>query len=326
MTAEAQLGFFGIALLLGLSPGPDNLFVLMQSATQGRRAGLLVTLGLCTGLLAHTAAVALGLAALLASSPAAFGALKLAGAAYLLYLAWGAWRAPAALSEQQGQPALQPWRLYGRGVLMNLSNPKVLAQALANSGVFLESKLLAGLAEAPAPKLVENAYLASKDANIDIPALPVEEIPQQFRRQSVYFETTEAPGTIIINPSQRVLHYVTGKNQAIRYGISVGRAGFEWSGEANITNRKPWPTWTPPKEMIERKPELEKWKDGQPGGLENPVGARALYLGSTLYRIHGTNAPWSIGSAVSSGCIRMRNEDVTDLYERVNVGTTVIVI
>ncbi|MYZ50805.1 LysE family translocator [Malikia spinosa] len=131
MTAEAQLGFFGIALLLGLSPGPDNLFVLMQSATQGRRAGLLVTLGLCTGLLAHTAAVALGLAALLASSPAAFGALKLAGAAYLLYLAWGAWRAPATLSEQQGQPALQPWRLYGRGVLMNLSNPKVAIFFLA---------------------------------------------------------------------------------------------------------------------------------------------------------------------------------------------------
>ncbi len=129
--AEAQLGFFGLALLLSLSPGPDNLFVLMQSATQGRRAGLLVTLGLCTGLLAHTAAVALGLAALLAGSPAAFGALKLAGAAYLLYLAWGAWRAPAALSAQPGLQALQPWRLYGRGVLMNLSNPKVAIFFLA---------------------------------------------------------------------------------------------------------------------------------------------------------------------------------------------------
>ncbi|WP_306544296.1 LysE family translocator [Malikia spinosa] len=131
MTAEAQLGFFGIALLLGLSPGPDNLFVLMQSATQGRRAGLLVTLGLCTGLLAHTAAVALGLAALLASSPAAFGALKLAGAAYLLYLAWGAWRAPATLQAGDEPLRLQPWRLYGRGVLMNLSNPKVAIFFLA---------------------------------------------------------------------------------------------------------------------------------------------------------------------------------------------------
>ncbi|PRD68685.1 threonine transporter RhtB [Malikia spinosa] len=131
MTAEAQLGFFGIALLLGLSPGPDNLFVLMQSATQGRRAGLLVTLGLCTGLLAHTAAVALGLAALLASSPAAFSALKLAGAAYLLYLAWGAWRAPATLQAGDEPLRLQPWRLYGRGVLMNLSNPKVAIFFLA---------------------------------------------------------------------------------------------------------------------------------------------------------------------------------------------------
>lgn len=131
MTIEAQLGFFGLALLLGLSPGPDNLFVLMQSATQGRRAGLLVTLGLCTGLLAHTAAVALGLAALLASSPAAFGALKLAGAAYLLYLAWGAWQAPAALQAGSEPLRLQPWRLYGRGVLMNLSNPKVAIFFLA---------------------------------------------------------------------------------------------------------------------------------------------------------------------------------------------------
>ena len=139
MTTEALLGFFGIALLLGLSPGPDNLFVLMQSATQGRRAGLLVTLGLCTGLLGHTAAVALGLAALLAASPTAFGALKLAGAAYLLYLAWGAWRAPAALSMQQGQPALQPWRLYGRGVLMNLSNPKVAIFFLALLPQFVQA-------------------------------------------------------------------------------------------------------------------------------------------------------------------------------------------
>ena len=139
MTAEAQLGFFGIALLLGLSPGPDNLFVLMQSATQGRRAGLLVTLGLCTGLLAHTAAVALGLAALLASSPAAFGALKFAGAAYLLYLAWGAWQAPAALQAGSEPLRLQPWRLYGRGVLMNLSNPKVAIFFLALLPQFVQA-------------------------------------------------------------------------------------------------------------------------------------------------------------------------------------------
>ncbi len=131
MMTETSLGFFGLSLLLSLSPGPDNLFVLMQSATQGRRAGLLVTLGLCTGLLGHTAAVALGLAALLAASPAAFGLLKLAGAAYLLYLAWGAWHAPATLQAEGKALNLQPWRLYGRGVLMNLSNPKVAIFFLA---------------------------------------------------------------------------------------------------------------------------------------------------------------------------------------------------
>lgn len=128
MDATHLLSFFGLSLLLGLTPGPDNLFVLMQSATQGRRAGLLVTLGLCTGLLGHTAAVALGLAALLAASPAAFGALKLAGAAYLLYLAWGAWHAPAAVQAEDGAAQAtrtSGWRLYGRGVVMNLSNPKV---------------------------------------------------------------------------------------------------------------------------------------------------------------------------------------------------------
>ncbi|WGV17434.1 L,D-transpeptidase [Fuscovulum ytuae] len=180
------------------------------------------------------------------------------------------------------------------------------------------------------PKLVEGAYLATKDANIDIPALPVEEIPQQFRRQSVYFETAEAPGTIIINPSQRVLHYVTGKNQAIRYGISVGRAGFEWAGTAIVNEKKPWPTWTPPKEMIARDPKLAKWEKGQPGGPTNPLGARAIYLTTNGvdygYRIHGTPEWRSIGRNASSGCIRMINQDVIDLYNRLQGGEKVVVL
>ncbi|MCZ8154122.1 MAG: L,D-transpeptidase [Rhodobacteraceae bacterium] len=180
------------------------------------------------------------------------------------------------------------------------------------------------------PKLVENAYLATKDANIDIPALPVEEIPQEYRRQSVYFETAEAPGTIIINPSQRVLHYVTGKNQAIRYGISVGRAGFEWAGTAIVSEKKPWPTWTPPAEMIARDPKLAKWKDGQPGGPTNPLGARAIYLTTNGvdygYRIHGTPEWRSIGRNASSGCIRMINQDVIDLYNRIQGGEKVVVL
>jgi lipoprotein-anchoring transpeptidase ErfK/SrfK len=188
----------------------------------------------------------------------------------------------------------------------------------------------AGLAQPPAPKEVPNAYLATKDANIDIPALPVEEIPQQFRRQTVYFPTEEAPGTIIVNPSQRVLHYVTGKNQAIRYGISVGRAGFEWSGTAIVSEKKPWPTWTPPAEMIARDPKLAKWKDGQPGGPSNPLGARAIYLTTNGvdygYRIHGTPEWRSIGRNASSGCIRMINQDVMDLYNRLQGGEKVVVL
>lgn len=180
------------------------------------------------------------------------------------------------------------------------------------------------------PKEVEGAYLGTKDANIEIPALPVEEIPQQFRRQSVYFETAEAPGTIIINPSQRVLYYVTGKNQALRYGISVGRAGFEWSGTAIVNEKKPWPTWTPPEEMIARDPKLAKWKDGQPGGPTNPLGARAIYLTTNGvdygYRIHGTPEWRSIGRNASSGCIRMINQDVIDLYNRLQGGEKVVVL
>ena len=179
-------------------------------------------------------------------------------------------------------------------------------------------------------KEVPGAYLAAKDANIDIPALPVEEIPQQFRRQSVYFETNEVPGTIIINPSQRVLHYVTGKNQALRYGISVGRSGFEWAGTAIVNEKKQWPTWTPPAEMIARDPKLAKWKDGQPGGPTNPLGARAIYLTTNGvdygYRIHGTPDWRSIGRNASSGCIRMINQDVIDLYGRIKGGEKVVVL
>jgi threonine/homoserine/homoserine lactone efflux protein len=142
MSNANLLSFFGLSLLLGLSPGPDNLFVLMQSAAQGRRAGLLVTLGLCTGLLGHTAAVALGLAALLAASPAAFSTLKLAGAAYLLYLAWGAWHAPATVQAEGGTATVSRtsgWRLYGRGVVMNLSNPKVAIFFLALLPQFVQA-------------------------------------------------------------------------------------------------------------------------------------------------------------------------------------------
>lgn len=188
----------------------------------------------------------------------------------------------------------------------------------------------AGLAKPPEPKPVAGAYVSSMDAGIAIPALNEEEIPAQFRRQEVYFPSEEAPGTIIINPSERTLHYVTGKNMAMRYGIAVGRAGFEWSGVAEVTEKKPWPTWTPPAEMIARDPKLKKWEKGQPGGATNPLGARAIYLTTNGvdygYRIHGTPEWRSIGRNASSGCIRMINQDVIDLYNRIQGGEKVVVL
>lgn len=176
----------------------------------------------------------------------------------------------------------------------------------------------------------EQIYAARNDNGISIPALPVAEIPAQFQRQLVDFPTAEAANTIIIAPGERHLYLVMGNGKALRYGIAVGRDGFLWSGEAIIANRKPWPTWTPPPEMIARKPELAQWKNGQPGGPTNPLGARALYLETNGvdygYRIHGTPEWQSIGQNASSGCIRMINQDVMDLYERVPDGAKVIVL
>ena len=156
---------------------------------------------------------------------------------------------------------------------------------------------------------------------------PAVEINPQYLPQTVDYETKYKPGTIVIDTNNRFLYLVLGDGKARRYGVGVGKPGFEWAGAHKITRKAEWPGWTPPKEMIEREAAkghyLPAYMDGGP---ENPLGSRAMYLGSTLYRIHGTNAPWTIGYAVSSGCIRMRNEDVVDLYERVNVGTKVIVI
>ncbi|WP_444666394.1 L,D-transpeptidase [Cereibacter changlensis] len=216
-----------------------------------------------------------------------------------------------------------------QGIGMKLASATMVALLL---GACVPNAALvdAGLAEPPAPQLIPDVYAARADGTYTVPAVPVEKVPVQYQRQSVYFPTEEVPGTIIINPQARLLHLVTGKNQAIRYGISVGAAGFEWSGEAIVANRRPWPTWTPPPEMIDRKPELAKWEKGQPGGPTNPLGARALYLETNGrdygYRIHGTPDWQSIGRNASSGCIRMINQDVMDLYERVPAGAKVIVM
>jgi lipoprotein-anchoring transpeptidase ErfK/SrfK len=149
------------------------------------------------------------------------------------------------------------------------------------------------------------------------------ELPDRFKRQTVNYPTREAPGTIIIDTPNTYLYYVLGGGQAIRYGIGVGRDGFTWSGTQTVTKKAEWPDWTPPPEMIARQPYLPRHMAGGPG---NPLGARAMYLGGTVYRIHGTNQPSTIGAHVSSGCIRLTNQDVSDLYSRVNVGTKVIVL
>ena len=149
-----------------------------------------------------------------------------------------------------------------------------------------------------------------------------ERLPAGYQRQLVFFRTAEPPGTVVVSTSERFLYLVQGNNRALRYGIGVGRDGFQWSGLLRISRKAEWPDWTPPPEMIDRQPYLPRFMAGGPA---NPLGARALYLGNTIYRIHGTNQPQTIGQAVSSGCFRLVNADVIDLFDRVPVGTRVIV-
>jgi lipoprotein-anchoring transpeptidase ErfK/SrfK len=147
-------------------------------------------------------------------------------------------------------------------------------------------------------------------------------LPEEFQRQTVFYRSQQPIGTIIIDTSERHLYLIESETRALRYGIGVGRDGFTWQGLLSVARKAEWPDWHPPPEMIERQPYLPRFMAGGPG---NPLGARAMYLGNTVYRIHGTNAPETIGQAVSSGCFRLVNEDVIDLYDRVPVGTKVIV-
>lgn len=162
-----------------------------------------------------------------------------------------------------------------------------------------------------------------------VPAVDMNRIPKQFHRQVVDIAGVYKPGTIVVDVQNKHLYYIVDKRTAIRYGVGVGKSGFAWGGEAKIGRKAKWPMWTPPPEMIERRPELKEYADGMEGGPRNPLGARAMYLyqggRDTLFRLHGTNEPLSIGQAMSSGCIRMLNPDVIDLYERATVGTPVIV-
>jgi lipoprotein-anchoring transpeptidase ErfK/SrfK len=221
---------------------------------------------------------------------------------------------------QVQQTQLQPVAYYGQG------NP--------GGGGLLEFLFSGGQQPQPSHQRQQGYYPQQPQPG----ALPQMQLEQQssyepvtparpgmdprFEKREVDYRTTEPPGTIVIDTPSKYLYLVEGNGRAMRYGIGVGKPGFEWAGVKHVSMKREWPDWIPPEEMLKRRPDLPRH---MAGGPENPLGARAMYLGSSLYRIHGSNEPWTIGTAVSSGCIRMRNEDVIDLYGRIRVGTKVIV-
>jgi lipoprotein-anchoring transpeptidase ErfK/SrfK len=215
--------------------------------------------------------------------------------------------------------------MFNMGTLKLNSRAAVAALGALAVGVFA---LSGSVAASPLP-LFPFLMTPEQSAPPPVQAAPSEdegsvvEMPARLKRQIVSYPSREAAGTVIIDTPNTYLYYVLGGGQAIRYGIGVGRDGFTWSGVQSVTKKAEWPDWTPPPEMIARQPYLPRHMAGGPG---NPLGARAMYLGGTVYRIHGTNAPATIGTHVSSGCIRLTNEDVSDLYSRVSVGTKVIVL
>lgn len=186
------------------------------------------------------------------------------------------------------------------------------------------------------PKTLDSyakTYGAIPNEKFPIPAVDLKKVPRKFLRRQVKFRTRHPVGTIIVNTRTFYLHLIQEDGMAMRYGVGLGRAGFDWSGKGVIQWKQKWPKWTPPEEMIEREPELRKWSaenGGMPPGINNPLGARALYIfqngEDTLYRIHGSPEYWTIGKAVSSGCVRMMNQDIIDLYGRVPSGSTLIVV
>ncbi|HEY5819703.1 MAG TPA: L,D-transpeptidase [Mesorhizobium sp.] len=201
---------------------------------------------------------------------------------------------------------------------------KLLAVALAMATA------LAGCTSLGPSQMFTGAYGAQTDAGYRLPPVPVYKIPAAYRRQTVNYQSSEPAGTIVVDTKTKHLYFINGDGTAVRYGIGVGREGFEWHGTARIAMKREWPVWTPPPEMIKRHPELAQFRGGMPGGLKNALGARALYLynkgGDTGYRLHGTPEWWSIGKAMSSGCIRLINQDIIDLYNRAGEGAKVIVL
>jgi lipoprotein-anchoring transpeptidase ErfK/SrfK len=201
------------------------------------------------------------------------------------------------------------------------SRALVVAAALMLAPAFMATASAQVLSYAPAPQAFPSDGMALSAP--DDEAATSSALPERLRRAVVAYDTREAPGTVVIDTGRPALYYVLGQGRAIRYGVGVGREGFTWSGVQSISRKAEWPDWHPPAEMIARQPYLPRFMAGGPG---NPLGARAMYLGTSQYRIHGTNDPSTIGKFVSSGCIRLTNEDVADLFSRVDVGTRVVVL
>lgn len=173
-------------------------------------------------------------------------------------------------------------------------------------------------------------YAAIPNEKFPVPAADLAKLDPRYARSLVDYETSEKSGTVIVDPNERFLYHVHGGGRATRYGVGIGRQGFEWSGRAHIAYKREWPVWTPPSDMIKRQPQLERWRHGQPPGIDNPLGARALYIyqgnRDTLYRIHGTGEAWSIGKAISSGCVRLLHQDVIHLHDNVRSGSPIVVL
>lgn len=209
----------------------------------------------------------------------------------------------------------------------------LLFSALALTGCTSSSRIGRKITVVPSKRKTAAMYAALPNEKFPIPAVDLKKVPSRFYRKQVAYPTREKPGTVIVDTRNFYLYHVEKDGKAMRYGVGLGRAGFEWSGRARIAWKRPWPTWTPPDEMIARQPELEKYSarnGGMAPGLKNPLGSRALYIfqgkEDTLYRIHGSPEYWTIGKAVSSGCVRMINQDVVHLYDRVKPNSAIVVL
>jgi lipoprotein-anchoring transpeptidase ErfK/SrfK len=215
--------------------------------------------------------------------------------------------------------------IFWTGAANSIMQMKTLALA---AGLALATAV-SGCSTFGSYKVFSSDYGSRTDAGYRLPSIPIYKVPKKFHRQIVAYDGGEKPGTIIVDTAEKYLYFVLPEGEAVRYGIGVGREGFEWKGTARVAAKREWPVWTPPAEMIRRQPQLAKYAGGMEPGITNALGARALYLynkrGDTGYRLHGTPGWASIGKAMSSGCIRLMNQDIIDLYNRADVGAKVLV-